>query len=225
MKIPFPLFWNNHKRSITLSAGILVGSGLVLFGLAAAVGMLPGGWPFRSQDEPLAAPSDQATPPAGGEPLLMRKMAALAPRGIYIVIDTGQNLLLVKSGEKILHQAVVSTGSGKILQDPASERKWVFDTPRGVFSVKNKIKNPYWVKPDWAFIEKGEPIPQSAKDRVESGGLGAYALGIGNGYFIHGTLYTRLLGKNVTHGCVRVADKDLQYVYETVPPGAKVIIF
>jgi len=45
---------------------------------------------------------------------------------------------------------------------------------------------------------------------VEAGVLGDYALGFGQGYFIHGTLYTRLLGRNVTHGCIRVADKDLE---------------
>jgi len=61
---------------------------------------------------------------------------------------------------------------------------------------------PSWVKPDWAFIEEGEDIPKNYYDRIEEGVLGDYALEIGNGYFIHGTLYTRLLGKSVTHGCI-----------------------
>ena len=38
--------------------------------------------------------------------------------------------------------------------------------------------------------------------------MGDYALGIGSGYFIHGTLYKRLLGRNVSHGCVRLGDED-----------------
>ena len=47
-------------------------------------------------------------------------------------------------------------------------------------------------KPDWAFIEEGRGDPGNFKDRVEEGSLGDFALGFGNGYFIHGTLYTRL---------------------------------
>ena len=55
--------------------------------------------------------------------------------------------------------------------------------------------------------------------------MGDYALGIGNGFFLHGTLYTRLLGRNVTHGCVRIGDADLEYLYKTVPLGTKVYLF
>ena len=57
------------------------------------------------------------------------------------------------------------------------------------------------------------------EDRIEAGTLGDYALGFGHGYFIHGTLYTRLLGRNVTHGCVRVGDEDLKDVFKAVPIG------
>jgi len=52
-----------------------------------------------------------------------------------------------------------------------------------------------------------------------------YAFHLGDGYMIHGTLYTRLLGRNVTHGCVRVGDADLEELYKTVSIGTKVIIF
>ena len=62
-------------------------------------------------------------------------------------------------------------------------------------------------------------------DRMEEGVLGDYGLSLGNGYLIHGTLYTRLLGRNVTHGCVRVGDKDLKELYKSIPIGTKVIIF
>jgi L,D-transpeptidase YbiS len=156
---------------------------------------------------------------------LEKKIAALQAKGLYIIIDTGENRLYVKKGSEIVRQAVVSCGSGDVLEDPGGKRKWVFDTPRGEFAVKFKIKNPYWVKPDWAFIEEGEPIPKNQDDRVEGGSLGDYALGFGDGYFIHGTLYTRLLGRNVTHGCVRVGDDDLKEIFKIVPLGAKIYIY
>jgi lipoprotein-anchoring transpeptidase ErfK/SrfK len=156
---------------------------------------------------------------------LEKKIAAVQPKGVFIVVDTGENRLYVKKGTEVVRQAVVSCGSGDILQDPNGKRKWVFDTPRGEFYVKSKITNPYWVKPDWAFIEEGTPIPKNQEDRVEGGSLGDYALGFGDGFFIHGTLYTRLLGRNVTHGCVRVGDDDLKEIFKIVPLGAKIYIY
>lgn len=161
----------------------------------------------------------------GNAVTLKKKISSLSPKGVYIVIDTARNKLYLKKGENILREAVVSTGSGSTLKDPSGKREWVFDTPRGEHSVRSKIKNPDWVKPDWAFIEEGENIPSDYRKRVESGVLGDYALAIGNGYLIHGTLYSRMLGRNVSHGCVRVGGDDLEFVYNNAPIGTKVLIY
>jgi lipoprotein-anchoring transpeptidase ErfK/SrfK len=156
---------------------------------------------------------------------LAAQLKRSAPQGVFIIIDTGRNLLTLKRGDKLLREGIVSTGSGNVLEDPNGRRSWVFDTPRGVFSVKAMIRDPYWVRPDWAFIEEGKPVPKRLDERVEGGVLGEYALSFGNGYFIHGTLYTRMLGRNVTHGCVRVGDADLEAVYRAASVGSKIIIF
>ena len=42
---------------------------------------------------------------------------------------------------------------------------------------------------------------------------------------IHGTLYERALGLSITHGCVRLGDRDLETVYKTVRIGTQVYIF
>lgn len=156
---------------------------------------------------------------------LKKRIAALSPKGTYLVIDTAKNRLYMKKENNILKEVIVSTGSGSILDDPKGNRQWIFDTPRGERSIQVKKTNPVWTKPDWAFIEEGEDVPKSFKDRIEEGVLGDYAFDLGDGYMIHGTLYTRLLGRNVTHGCVRVGDKDLKEIYNTIPVGTKVIIF
>jgi L,D-transpeptidase YbiS len=157
--------------------------------------------------------------------LLQKKLSAIFPRGVYVVVDTGNNILYLKKGTETLRKAVVSCGSGDILEEPGGNRKWVFDTPRGEFFVKSKLVDPDWVRPDWAFIEEGEEIPKRFEDRVDTGVLGDYALGFGNGYFIHGTLYTRLLGRNVTHGCIRVGDEDLKAVFKAISIGSKIFIY
>ncbi len=156
---------------------------------------------------------------------LKGSLGELLPRGIYIVIDTGRSTLYLKNKRGVLSEAVASSGSGSMLLEPNGKRKWVFDTPRGEYRIESKIRYPVWRKPDWAFIEEGKPIPRDAADRLEEGALGDYALGFGSGYFIHGTLYTRLLGKNVTHGCVRLGDEDLKAVYRAADIGTKVYIY
>jgi L,D-transpeptidase YbiS len=156
---------------------------------------------------------------------LRAKLEELKPKGVYVVVDTAGNMLFMKNGDKVVRKAIISSGSGNVLADPSGDRTWVFDTPRGAFTIKSKIKKPNWIKPDWAFIEENEPIPKNYKDRAEPGVLGDYALGFGNGYFLHGTLYTRLLGRNVTHGCVRIGDADLKALYETVPVGGRVYLY
>lgn len=157
---------------------------------------------------------------------LKQRLASYAPAGTYIVVDTARNRLYVKRRDAVLLDAVVSTGSGTILDHPDEpERRWIFDTPRGSFAVQSKLVNPAWVKPDWAFLEEGRAIPATVSERVETGILGEYAFGFGNGYFIHGTLYTRLLGRNVTHGCIRLSDDDLRVVNRLTDIGTPLIIF
>jgi L,D-transpeptidase YbiS len=84
-----------------------------------------------------------------------------------------------------------------------------------------------WRKPDWAFIEEGEPVPgrKDAVERFEDGVLGEYALAFGDGFLIHGTLYSRLLGKSVTHGCVRLGSGDLKAVFDATDLHSKILIF
>jgi L,D-transpeptidase YbiS len=153
------------------------------------------------------------------------EMARIKPSKNYIVIDTHANLIYYRSQDAILFKAVCSTGSGGELVDSTSARKWVFNTPRGVFKVNTKLVDPWWRKPDWAFIEEDEAIPKDESERYDDEMLGAYAMGFGNGYFIHGTVYQRLLGVSVTHGCVRVGDEDLKKLFEMVTGGTPVYVF
>jgi len=156
---------------------------------------------------------------------LERKLAALVPRGTYILIDTGINHLMLMKDQKVVREAVCSTGSGRFLPDPPRNREWTFDTPKGEFRIQKKIVKPVWIKPDWAFIEDGEDLPRTANEREAPDELGDYAMDLGDGYLIHGTLYERSLGMSVTHGCVRLGAKDLEAIFQAVKVGTPVYIF
>jgi L,D-transpeptidase YbiS len=154
-----------------------------------------------------------------------RGLAALIPGSVYVVVDTAQNKLYVKKRDKVLHEALCSTGSGGLLKDPNNDRQWVFETPRGNFRVIRKAEDPVWTKPDWAFVEEGKTVPDNWSERRDYDTLGDYALYLGDGYMIHGTLYQRYLGRAITHGCIRLGDEDLERVYRMTPTGAQVLIF
>jgi lipoprotein-anchoring transpeptidase ErfK/SrfK len=177
---------------------------------------------------PLAdvAPAINAKLPAKSDlKQIERKMASLQPRGIYIVVDASQNRLRMMKNGQVLREAVVSAGTGAVLKDEKSGRTWVFETPRGVRVVRSKKQHPCWTRPDWDYVENGEPLPRNWRDRIDCAALGDYALYLGDGYMIHGTLYERSLGLSVTHGCVRVGAADLEAVFRAASVGTKVYLY
>lgn len=157
---------------------------------------------------------------------LERQVDRLAAAGnSFLVINTTENIFQLYRNRELIESGLCSTGS-LIHLEVDSTRSWLFETPRGVMQVRNKIVDPVWRKPDWAFLEQGlQPPPPGHQSRYEKGVLGDYALDLGNGYLIHGTLYQRLLGMSVTHGCIRLNDKDLKLVYQTLEVGSKVYIY
>lgn len=206
----------------------LIGTGITLavLGAIAVTGLLMvdrSGYRYHPADFSL-------TSGAGGDRLKLEAKALTPPKaGVYIVIDRTHNRLELRKGTKTTLSAVCSAGSGYVLKERDSDkrkgRQWVFDTPRGIRHVKNKVEDPAWKRPDWDFVEKGEPLPRKDSDRIEYGMLGAYALYMGDGYMIHGTLYERLLGRGVTHGCVRLGKADLAVVFKECPIGTPIYIY
>ncbi len=157
--------------------------------------------------------------------LLDKKMQRLTPGNAYLIINTTNNTFELYKNNEIIREGKCSTGSF-ISLEVDSTKSYLFETPKGIMTVQNKITNPVWTKPDWAFIEEGLPVPPMGhSSRREAHVLGDYALKLGDGYMIHGTLYQRLIGSPVTHGCVRLLDDDLEAVYKTLPIGSKVFIY
>jgi len=157
--------------------------------------------------------------------LLKRKLGSFAGNSPYLVINTFENTFRLYNNKRISREGICSTGSYVLLRN-GENQKWLFQTPKGLFRVQTKTTSPVWKKPDWAFVEEGLSIPPADDaSRFEYGVLGDYALGIGDGYLIHGTLYQRFLGLPVTHGCIRMNDEDLEKVYMTLGIGSKIYIY
>jgi L,D-transpeptidase-like protein len=67
--------------------------------------------------------------------------------------------------------------------------------------------------------------PAGTKQRSIQGELGHFRLALGDGYLFHGTPYANSIGSSVTHGCIRLADEDIEWMYENVPVGTRVYIY
>jgi lipoprotein-anchoring transpeptidase ErfK/SrfK len=122
-----------------------------------------------------------------------------APFGI--VVDKSQNILILKSDEEVIKTYVVSTGINN-------------STPVGTFKIVNKLKNPTWFK-------AGAVVPAGSPQNV----LGSRWLGFDLAkYGIHGTTDPQSLGKQVTQGCIRMANSEVEELYAIVPEGTEVTI-
>jgi hypothetical protein len=67
--------------------------------------------------------------------------------------------------------------------------------------------------------------PLGTQNRRIDGELGRYQLDLGDGYLLHGTPRPETIGTAATHGCVRLYDEDLEWLFENVPVGARVYIY
>lgn len=212
-----------RSRWKAVASGLAIGAAIPLS--LAWLASFMGGYTYQSLAT-ILPPTELRLSPKQTVAQLERKLAATAPRGNYLVVDTVNNLLSLRNGDQTLLQATCSTGTGGVLTDPDSGRKWVFETPLGLRRIQTKVRNPVWVKPDWAFVEEGKRKEDApASERYDKAALGDYKMDIGNGYMIHGTLYTRMLGKSVTHGCIRLGDDDLEKVFNAVQVGTPVYLF
>jgi lipoprotein-anchoring transpeptidase ErfK/SrfK len=118
-----------------------------------------------------------------------------------ILVDKSQNILLLKSDEEIFKTYIVSTGKNNC-------------TPAGKFKIVNKLVNPTWFK-------AGAVVPAQSPENV----LGTRWMGFDlAGYGIHGTIEPKELGKQVTQGCVRLSNADVEELYMIVPAGTEVTI-
>lgn len=66
--------------------------------------------------------------------------------------------------------------------------------------------------------------PIGTLNRRVTESLGEFALDLGGGYLIHGTTNEASIGQASSHGCIRMRDDDLVWLFENVPVGTPVVI-
>ncbi len=67
--------------------------------------------------------------------------------------------------------------------------------------------------------------PYGTNQRKYLGVLGDFRLYLGDGYGLHGTNEPSSIGRAVSHGCIRMRNEDIRWLYERVRLGTPVFIY
>ncbi len=127
------------------------------------------------------------------------------PGDPFIIVNKENNQLAYIDNGEIQGTFPVATGKTTSL------------TPEGLFSVTVKAKNPYYRKKN---IPGGDP-----RNPLGSRWIGFDAKGTdGRIYGIHGTNQPSSIGKYISNGCIRMNNKNVEYLFDKVPIGAKVLV-
>ena len=128
--------------------------------------------------------------------------------GPVIVIRRDSNRLFLYDGMKYRRLFRVATGSSR------------YPTPLGRFRIVVKWRNPWWYPPDSDWARGQAPIPPGPGNPLGTRWMGLSVPAVG----IHGTPDPASLGYSVSHGCIRMAISDAEWLFQTVRVGTPVFI-
>ncbi|MFF3024701.1 L,D-transpeptidase family protein [Gottfriedia sp. NPDC057948] len=123
----------------------------------------------------------------------------------FIIINKSTNQLAYYENGKLYKVFKVATGKSPTL------------TPEGKFKIVNKIVNRPYYK---GHIPGGDP-----RNPLGNRWLGLNARGTwGTTYAIHGNNNPSSIGKYVSHGCVRMYDNEVEWLFNRVKLSTPVVI-
>ncbi len=127
--------------------------------------------------------------------------------GKWITINKSKRILTLYENKQVLQKHPIAIGNPPSL------------TPNGKFTVVSKVVNPSWGGGGYAKPVKGG-VPENP--------LGYRWLGIsykgGSTLGIHGNNSPYSIGENVSHGCIRMVNSDVEQFFPIVPMSAPVWI-
>lgn len=128
---------------------------------------------------------------------------------IHLLLKLNERKLYVYRGDSLQASYLVAIGK------PRSE------TPTGKFKVIHMVQNPAWENP---FVANREIVPPGSSDNpLGERWIGFWTDGKDEIGF-HGTPNVKSVGQAVSHGCVRMYNRDVRKLYEFVKIGTPVLV-
>jgi lipoprotein-anchoring transpeptidase ErfK/SrfK len=110
---------------------------------------------------------------------------------LSIVVKLAERRLHVYEHGRLIHTYVVSVGMPK------------HRTPRGAYHITHVVWNPWWIPPKVPWARGKGPTPPGPKNP-----MGRVKMYFAPEYYIHGTPEEATLGEPVSHGCIRMYERD-----------------
>ncbi|MGK7955431.1 MAG: L,D-transpeptidase [Crocosphaera sp.] len=151
-----------------------------------------------STELPLTAPVEEAaipTPPETSQTFATHLVLNLKERRVYAYQD-----------DQVIANYRVAIG------------KPGWETPRGEFSVIQMVENPQWKNPWNGRVSAPGPNSPLGERWIGFSRDGGKYIGF------HGTPGEHVMGQAVSHGCVRMRNRDVRALYELVETGIPVIV-
>ena len=201
-------------RITTALAGAALAAGLFHAGIAGAFTPVPGQAPAVTSDVTLVAIQRQ---PAQKYQRRVVRLETNERPGTIIVDTNNKFLYLVQSKDRAIRYGI---GVGR------EGFGW-----SGVVKVSRKAEWPGWTPPKEMIrreARKGHKLPAYMEGGIDNP-LGSRALYLyrgraDSGFRIHGTNQPWTIGQNMSSGCIRMMNKDVEHLYKRTPVGTKVIV-
>lgn len=139
-------------------------------------------------------------------PLTPHLNQAIAALNVRLVVDLSDAKVYSYWGKQVLASYPVAVG----------QPGW--ETPIGSFKVLRKQRNPIWRQPI-----TGDLIPTGPDNPLGDRWIGFWSdeqhqIGF------HGTNNEDLVGKPISHGCLRMRNTDIQALYEQIQVGTPILV-
>ncbi|ALP39542.1 L,D-transpeptidase family protein [Aeromonas schubertii] len=153
--------------------------------------------------------------PKAGSTLIIPQQLILpdAPHEGIVINVAEMRLYYYPKGKKVVE--VLPIGIGQLGTD--TPENWVT-------KIERKKAGPTWTptaKMHAEYAARGESLP-AVWPAGPDNPMGLYALYVGRMYAIHGTNAKFGIGLRVSHGCVRLRNEDIEYLFKKVPVGTRV---
>ena len=144
----------------------------------------------------------------------MTRVALLTPQLKIAIASISSRLVVDLSDAKVYSYR----GTQLISSYPVAVGQPGWETPTGTFKVIQKQRNPIWQQPI-----TGDLIPTGPDNPLGDRWIGFWSDGRHHIGF-HGTNKEKLVDKAISHGCLRMRNRDIQALYEQVSVGTRVIV-
>src|ERR671933_139076 len=155
-------------------------------------------------------PSGKRQQPPSIQPSVKPAIQAINPKsltkGTHLVIKLGDRRVYVYKNQKLKVTYPIAIG------------KAGWETPIGNYKVMDKQRNPIWEEP-WT----GKVILDGPNNPLGLRWIGFWTDGR-NSIGFHGTSAENLVGQAVSHGCIRMRNRDVVALYEQVKLGTPVTV-